>query len=191
MINVIIGKQGQGKTTLAKSLIKSSLKNIIIFDMTGEYHSLKNFNNINTFTKLKDLINNNFFKIVFHLKKPEHLKYLIPIIMDKKNLEIYFDEAHIIMREKITTLLIRYSRQLFIDLFFISHRIYDMPVLIRGMLNKLILFRLQSVEDQEYLKKFLGNDLTDIIKGLDQFCYIEIDIQTGVQTKKSLTLNFK
>jgi len=83
--------------------------------------------------------------------------------------------------------LIRLSRNRDIDLFFVSHRIYDFPLILRGNLDKLILFKIQSLADLDYIKKYISEIEIKIVRDLERFNYLEIDMDKDIILKKSLT----
>ena len=186
MIQAIIGKKGQGKTTLIKQILKKWIKNTIIFDVSEEYKNIPGFISVQKYGQFKKIFLKNNYKIVFDLTRPEHIKYFIPFIMTGNN-SIFFDESHTIIKEPSIMRLIRLSRNRDIDLFFVSHRIYDFPLILRGNLDKLILFKIQSLADLDYIKKYISEIEIKIVRDLERFNYLEIDMDKDIILKKSLT----
>ena len=191
MIQLIIGKKGQGKTTYLKKHIKNSLARIIIFDVNGEFRELKNFKNINLYNEYRQELKSKKFKINFKLQEAEHLQFLIPAILNTGNMNIYFDESHLVIKQLAVERLIRFARNKEINLYFVSHRIYDFPVLIRGMVDKIIFFRIQCLADLKYIREYVSIVDIEDIKQLDKFNYIDVDMDAGIINKKKLDIKNK
>ncbi len=183
---MIIGKKGQGKTTLVRQNLNNTLQNIVVVDVSAEYQQvgLTNIYNLNT---LKEILEKNkFFKINYNFTDEKDIDKLIQILMQKGDMLIIFDEAHRVIKEKSIDLLIRYSRRLEINIIFVSHRIYDIPPILRSQLDMLCIFRMQEIRDIEYLEKFLYSFDTKSLRLLQKFQYIEYNVVNDNFLKKEL-----
>jgi DNA helicase HerA-like ATPase len=187
MIKVILGKKGTGKTTLAKRIINQSLNKIIVLDVTGEYRENNKLTNIYDTQTLREIVENNrYYRINYNFVDEKELDIIIKTIMTDSNITVVFDEAHEVIKEKSVLRLIRYSRHLNLNLIFVSHRIYDIPTILRSQMDYICIFRMQELRDLEYLEKFLRTPPEEI-RSLDKFEYIEYNINTEFFSKKRLT----
>lgn len=151
MLYCILGKKGHGKSTWIKNYIKNNFhEKFLIYDYNYEYNEFQKYDNIEFFENINDILSRG---------------------VEITNVNIIIEEFHSLNHEDEDRIshIIRIMRHYNLQLFLISHRIYDMNPFIRNQIDYLIFFRMQEKRDKDFLLNFI--DIENLNFNLKPFEY--------------------
>ncbi len=151
MIELIFGKRGSGKTTLAKRLVKN-YSNLIIIDPLREYHGV-------IFYQLDDIIayyeRHGKFDIVYRPLDEDESKVFI--LHKLGNVSFLIEEIDLYMSANYVNehlkALIKYGRHYNSHILGISRRTMEVSKLLTSQANRIWVSRMQENADVDYFKK--------------------------------------
>ena len=171
----IIGRKGQGKTVLTKSLINAYNGHVFIYDFLHSYAGKE-------FFSLKDLINdindNHYIHIYRGNDKELFFNSIYTVAIYLKNCFVVLDEIHVWYDRKqhsVLTTFFRIARHRNISIVSVSQRFSDMPPVIRALTDIYYLFLITEPSDIYYISKYVS-DVSTRLPVLQPFHYLKIKI---------------
>lgn len=189
-IAVILGRKGQGKSTLAAEL-SSKLSKVIIIDSLNEYKDNVRLEIDRDLKKNLDFFfsHSSEFKISFCPETTQEFDDLLEVLKRYSDYTLLLDEIGLwstpsYIPEPLYWLL-RFGRHNRINQIYIARRPPELNRMITALADKFYIFNIIEPRDLEFISKILGEDITDKIKNIKKFSYITYTISEGY-TENSL-----
>lgn len=176
-LTLIFGKSGEGKTTLAKKLVKGS-KRVIVIDTLGEWGSKFGYDTLIQPIQLIDyLITHKTYKLAFYPKNQTDFNFACEVFFALRSIDLVIEEIDFWAKSSYIpdelSWLVRYGRHRNIRLIGIVRRSMSMPILIRSQARYIYTFKQTEPQDLEYMGLFYP--YPERIKNLPPHQYILIE----------------
>jgi len=168
-IEIIFGKTGTGKSTLAKKIVKD-YDRVIILDVMSEYPGVivTNFEDFIYYIKDKEK-----FTVCCRFENDLDFEYLFRAVFEISNLLLVLEEAEMYISpyEKRTEFLklVNYGRHRDISILGIARRVSELSRTFRSQVNRIYTFKQTDINDLKYLND-LGFNPNEI-ENLPEFQY--------------------
>ena len=175
-ITTIIGRKGQGKTVLAKSLINQFKGHVFIFDFLHSYSGKE-------FTTIKELVRNiNIEHVSTHIYRGSDKDFFFNTIFaiagKLKTCMVVLDEIHIWYDRQVRSSLTSFfqiARHRNINIIAVSQRVFDMPPALRALTDTFYFFNIIMPADLQYIDSYVY-PISTRIKNLSQYSHLKITI---------------
>lgn len=180
-IDIVVGRRGCGKTTLAKNLIRSA-RRLIILDPMCEYNIGIRVNNFSQFaaTVLRYRFNDDV-KITYFPQDELDIHYIFKricnVIYEFKNVTFVVEELGLYMGATSFPAsfkrLVMGSRHQRVNIIGITQRATDIPRNLRSQADSVATFQQTEPGDIEYISKFMNAEKIKLISNLKVGHYLE------------------
>ncbi|MBS3917904.1 MAG: hypothetical protein KG012_03345 [Deltaproteobacteria bacterium] len=183
-ISVIIGRKGQGKTTLASRLIQN-IKKVIIIDTLIEYTGSAQINIDEDLIKNLNYFFNNSteFRLSITPENPAEFEDVINILKRYKNYTLLLDEVGIWSNPSYIPdslyWILRFGRHSQINQIYAARRPTELNRMMSALADRFYIFNTIEPRDLEYIAKITDSSLINEIKNIKQFNYINYKISEG------------
>jgi len=190
VIIVNIGRRKQGKTLLAKKLLKNSPRGRkIIYETVSEKYPYQGL----LVTKGKDLVKaikqeTEFIRIRnsdrrLFMKVCDYLKYLPDTLFVVEEINFFATAQN---SPQAFEDLLRYGRHYDLDLIITTQRPHRIPVSVTGLATMINFFKITHPIDLDFIRRFISVEIAEKIKELKELQYFTYNVDKDTYKKKSI-----
>lgn len=187
-VTLILGKRGSGKSFFLKKIL-SAERRFLVYDTLGEYSDgvvFTEFEDLGRFWK--DHIFGQFRLVYQPLRPQEEFEKVCNLVYICGGMVFAAEEIDTFCRPNEISLefanVIQRGRHKAIDFYGISQRPYGINRIISSQAKRIITFQQSEPRDLDYLSMYIGKELSEKVRDLDRFCFLDWNSSGDIGIKK-------